>query len=216
MTGAPVRCIATPELMAYEAALRGHADKAALAELRKQARAGRHPEDDADRRQSAMGQVASVAAELGIADLLATGTKTVAELATATNTNEQAMTTVMRTLAGLGVFNETQPGTFELAELGELMRSPEEQEAKFVYMILAHVFMAVGMTLIYRRGREDKPWLGQGVRFGVLLAIYATIPIYLIYHAVAPYPMNLVVKQIAFDTVGVVLMGIVAAALNRD
>ncbi|MCG8547017.1 MAG: nitronate monooxygenase [Alphaproteobacteria bacterium] len=60
MTGAPVRCIATPELLAYEAALREQADAETLSALRRAARAGRHPSDDADRRQSAAGQIAGL------------------------------------------------------------------------------------------------------------------------------------------------------------
>jgi hypothetical protein len=38
---------------------------------------------------------------------------------------------------------------------------------------------------------------------------------YLIYHAVSPFPLDLVVKQIVYDTIGVVVMGIVVAAINR-
>ena len=64
MTGAPVRCIATPELVAYETALREQADADALSVLRRAARAGRHPADDADRRQSAAGQIAGLIHEV--------------------------------------------------------------------------------------------------------------------------------------------------------
>jgi len=46
-------------------------------------------------------------------------------------------------------------------------------------MILAHVFIAVGYTWIYVRGKEAKPWLGQGVRFGLAVAVLSTIPTYL-------------------------------------
>jgi enoyl-[acyl-carrier protein] reductase II len=60
MTGATVRCIRTPELVAYEDALARHAPDAELVELRRTARSGRHPDDDSDRRQSAAGQVAGL------------------------------------------------------------------------------------------------------------------------------------------------------------
>ncbi|MGH7299295.1 MAG: hypothetical protein ACREJE_02660 [Candidatus Rokuibacteriota bacterium] len=42
-----------------------------------------------------------------------------------------------------------------------------------------------------------------------------TIPIYLIYYAVQPLPGALVAKQVIFDTVATVLMGVLVAALNR-
>ncbi len=97
-----------------------------------------------------------------------------------------------------------------------LMRPLEDQEANFGFMLLAHVLMAVGLTLIYRRGREDRPWLGQGVRFGVLWACAITIPVYLIYYAVMPFEFSLVGKQIAYDSAAIVLLGVVAARLNQD
>jgi len=100
-------------------------------------------------------------------------------------------------------------------DASEIMRPLEQQESMFPIMLLAHVMIAIGFTLIYRRGREDKPWLGQGIRFGLLWAVATLIPTYLIYHVVMPYEMALVVKQIGFDTVAVVLLGIIAAFVNK-
>ena len=97
-----------------------------------------------------------------------------------------------------------------------VFRSPKDAEGHFVYMIAAHVLMAIGFTWIYRQGRDNRPWLGQGVRFGAAVAVLMTIPTYLIYFAVQPLPSDLVAKQIVFDTIAVVLMGIATAALNRD
>jgi hypothetical protein len=42
-----------------------------------------------------------------------------------------------------------------------------------------------------------------------------TIPIYLIYYAVQPMPGAVVAKQIVFDVVAVLIMGIVVAWINR-
>lgn len=97
-----------------------------------------------------------------------------------------------------------------------IFRSREDSQQYFVWMLLAHVLIAIGFTWVYRAGRDSRPWLGQGVRFGLAIAVLATIPGYLIYFAVQPLPMSLVVKQIVFDTVAMVILGIVAAAVNRD
>ena len=59
MTGATVRCIATPELKAYEEARLSGATKEELAELRKAVVRGRNTEKD-DKRQSAAGQIAGM------------------------------------------------------------------------------------------------------------------------------------------------------------
>ena len=60
MTGAPVRCIRTPENTAYEAALAIDPNAAGLTELKRRVRASRNEADKADRRQSAAGQVAGL------------------------------------------------------------------------------------------------------------------------------------------------------------
>jgi hypothetical protein len=97
-----------------------------------------------------------------------------------------------------------------------LMRSEEDAMGHFPFMILAHVVMACGLTWVYMKGRDGNPWLGQGVRFGLLIALVSSIPFYLIYHAVSPYPIAVVVKQVVFDTIGLVLIGVVLAAIHRE
>lgn len=97
-----------------------------------------------------------------------------------------------------------------------LFRAPEDGQAHFGWMLLAHVFIAVGLTWIYRAGRDERPWLGQGLRFGIGLAILTTIPTYLIYYAVQPMPFDMVMKQIAFSTIAILVVAVVAAAVNSD
>lgn len=57
-------------------------------------------------------QVLQVGAELGIADILKDGPKTIAELADATQTNVAALTRLMRALVALQVFAEKEPGVY--------------------------------------------------------------------------------------------------------
>ena len=103
----------------------------------------------------------------------------------------------------------------EYAQLTNLFRSEAESQRYFVFLLAHHVLIALGMTWIYRQGREAKPWLAQGVRFGVAVSVLAVIPMYLIYFAVQPMPAGLVAKQIVYDVIGTVVMGIVAAWINK-
>jgi len=64
--------------------------------------------------------------------------------------------------------------------LGMLFRAPADSQRYFPLMILAHVMLAGAFAWIYARGVERKPWLGQGVRFGIAVAFLTTIPTYLI------------------------------------
>ena len=105
--------------------------------------------------------------------------------------------------------------TNDYMALPNLMRSQEESCSYFIYMILAHVFFSVGFVWIYGKGKENKPFLAQGFKFGLAAAALAVVPLYLIYYAVQPLPAILVVKQIIFDTVGTLCLGVVVAALNK-
>lgn len=97
-----------------------------------------------------------------------------------------------------------------------LMRPEAEQEQYMVWMIVAHVIMAGAFVWIYSRGKEARPWLGQGLRFGLAVALLAVVPLYLVYYAVQPLPGMLVVKQIVFDTIVTLVLGAVVAFIYRD
>ena len=101
-------------------------------------------------------------------------------------------------------------------QLAKLYRSDAESQAYFPWMLLAHVLMAGAFAWIYARGREAKPWLAQGVRYGIAVALLSAIPGYLIYYAVQPLPGEMVVKQIIFSGILVVVLGIIVAWLYRD
>lgn len=98
-----------------------------------------------------------------------------------------------------------------------LMRKAADAQRHFPAMLLAHALVAAGVTAIYRRGREaGKPWLGQGVRFGVWFAIAACVPGFLIYYAAQPIGLSVAIKQICFGGIATVLLGVVAAGLNKQ
>lgn len=99
--------------------------------------------------------------------------------------------------------------------LPNLFRPEAEAGALFPLMILAHVLMAGAFVWIYARGVEPKPWLAQGVRFGLAIALMAVVPTYMIYYVVQPMPGALAVKQTILDGILVVILGVVAAFFHR-
>ena len=101
-------------------------------------------------------------------------------------------------------------------QLARLYRSEAESQAYFQWMLLAHVLMAGAFAWIYARGREAKPWMAQGARYGIAVALLGVIPSYLIYYAVQPLPGVMVVKQIIFSGILIVVLGIIVAWLYRD
>src|SRR5437867_10831660 len=100
--------------------------------------------------------------------------------------------------------------------LPNLLRPEVEAQGYFGWMLLADLLMGFGLTWIYVKGREPgKPAAGQGLRFGLAIAVLMTIPMYLIYYAVQPWPDAVVVKQIVYDVISVLVMGVVVALINQ-
>jgi len=104
----------------------------------------------------------------------------------------------------------------EYAALPDLFRPTAEAQEFFGYMLAGHLTMAIGLTWVYRMGKEEKPWLQQGLRFGLAIALLTSTSYYLIYYAVQPMPGALVHKQLIFDGIAMVLTGVVAAFVNRQ
>ena len=100
-------------------------------------------------------------------------------------------------------------------QLTSLFRTDADAQKYFPLMILAHVILAGAFVWIYARGVEAKPWLAQGVRFGIAVALLTIVPSYLIYFVVQPMPASVVIKQIVFDGILLVILGIIVAWLYR-
>src|SRR5258708_28944761 len=101
-------------------------------------------------------------------------------------------------------------------QLTNLFRVEGEQQKYFPLMFLAHVILSGAFVWIYARGVEAKPWLAQGVRFGVAVALLTIVPTYMIYFVVQPMPGEVVIKQIVFDGILMVILGTIVAWLYRD
>lgn len=68
-------------------------------------------------------QAIAVAAELGLADLMVDGPRTVDDLAAASSTHAPSLLRLLRALASVGVFAETGEGRFGMTPLAEPLRS---------------------------------------------------------------------------------------------
>lgn len=85
------------------------------------------------------------AAELNIADLLASGPKTISILAEETQSHEAQLYRVMRALSGAGIFEESENKTFTLNDFGAALQTDVPGTAKnFVLTIMNEHFPAYG------------------------------------------------------------------------
>lgn len=122
---------------------------------------------------------------------------------------------VLSMLLGMVVHGMILHGDY--GKLPTLFRPEADAQNYLPFMLFAHVLMGTGITWIYRQGNTaGKAWTSQGVRFGIGWAIAVCIPTYLIYYAVQPMPSSLVSKQIMFDVVATIILGLAVAFLNRN
>jgi hypothetical protein len=103
----------------------------------------------------------------------------------------------------------------DYSTLPNLFRPEAEAQQRFPLMLLAHVILAGAFVWIYSRGVEDAPWMGQGIRFGVAVALLTIVPTYIIYHVVQPMPGGIAVKQIVFGGILLLALGLLVAFLYR-
>src|SRR5262249_51853115 len=76
-------------------------------------------------------------AKLRIADLLSDGPRPAKDLAEATGTHAPSLQRVLRLLASVGVFDETETGAFGLTTLGGCLREGVAGSARAMVMLFA-------------------------------------------------------------------------------
>lgn len=94
-------------------------------------------------------QALFVAAQLGIADLLATGAKSVAVLARKTKTHAPSLYRLLRALASVGIFVETRSRTFALTETAALLQDRPESMRSVLMMANAPFHLRAWGQLLY-------------------------------------------------------------------
>ena len=100
--------------------------------------------------------------------------------------------------------------------LPALYRAEADAQQHFPALLLAHVIAAGALVWIYERGMQAKPWLNQGLRFGLATALLAIVPTYMIYYAVQPTPAMLAVKQCLFEGAWMLVLGVFLAWFYRN
>jgi hypothetical protein len=94
-----------------------------------------------------------------------------------------------------------------------MLRTPDEMQMRFVWMLLGYALSALMMALAYARlvGRRG---LFMGALFGLLVAgIF--VPGNLVLYAVAPYPLEVALAWLASGLVEYMFVGAVVGAIYR-
>lgn len=103
--------------------------------------------------------------------------------------------------------------------IGEYAQFPAvyrpDTEVSLLWINIGYLAFAIGAVWIYAKGVEDRPWLGQGLRFGLALWLVLAVPSFTISYAVHPISLSLTSKAIGLELINKLILGVVMAAIYR-
>lgn len=85
--------------------------------------------------------------------------------------------------------------------------------ARMWLVLVGQALFAIAFVYVYIRGLERKPWLAQGVRFGVVIWLMTVIPAALAEYVTLLLPHRLALHWMLLGLVQLVILGIVVAAI---
>ena len=97
-----------------------------------------------------------------------------------------------------------------------IMRTKADMRAHMMFAPLSGLMVAAAMVWIYAQGRSAKPWLGQGLRFGVAVWAIAAVPQYIANYTIEPWPGVFVIKIVAWELIAALVLGVLVAGLSRN
>ena len=103
----------------------------------------------------------------------------------------------------------------DYVDTAALWRPREAQIVRVWAMLLAVLIYVIGAVLVYVRGVEQKPWMGQGIRFGILLALEVVVYGSLSGWVILPIPHMLAVKWIVSESLLSVVFGLAVAGICK-
>jgi hypothetical protein len=96
-----------------------------------------------------------------------------------------------------------------------MMRSEADFGAHFHWLALGHLLLALGATWVYAYGAENKPWMAQGIRYGLALWTIAVLYPNFVMFAVQPWSRGIMVKGTLADLVVMLVAGLCIAGVYR-
>jgi len=95
-------------------------------------------------------------------------------------------------------------------------RSAAEIQHRFWAMCVGQFFFAAMFAYIYTRGREAKPWLTQGLRYGIVMTFMTVVPYSLSQYVVYIVPHVLAIKWMIAGGIQLLILGAIVAAICQE
>lgn len=100
-------------------------------------------------------------------------------------------------------------------ELGAMYRDADDGARRFGWLLFAHALLGYAMTWVFARGFDgDRNTPGQGLRFGLAMALFGPVPAIGLQYAMQPVPGGLIVRQAVLAILAMMLLGLLLAWLH--
>lgn len=103
----------------------------------------------------------------------------------------------------------------DYAATQDTWRPMADMQQKMWVMFVGQAFFAALFCYIYSRGAEAKPWMAQGIRYGILMTLFTVIPYSLGEYTVYRVPHMLAVKWMAAGLVQMIILGLIVAGIGQ-
>lgn len=100
-------------------------------------------------------------------------------------------------------------------ELGTMYRDADDGARRFGWLLFAHALLGYAMTWVFARGFDTgRSTAGQGLRFGLAMALFGPVPAIGLQYAMQPVPGGLIVRQAVLAIAAMLLLGMLLAWLQ--
>ena len=103
----------------------------------------------------------------------------------------------------------------QMREAGFSFRPEDLLRHKLWVVWVGDLLYAFLFVWIYTRGVEDKPWVGQGIRYGIIMTLFTVVPQALSEYVAYNMPYTLPVRWMVAGAVVIILMGVVVAGICK-
>ena len=94
-------------------------------------------------------------------------------------------------------------------------RASEQMDQKMWIMLVGRLLFSALFVWVYTRGLEAKPWMGQAVRYAILIWLFFGVPAALDQYVLYRIPYMLAVTWMAVAAVQLLLISLTTAAICK-
>ena len=103
----------------------------------------------------------------------------------------------------------------QMRDAGFSFRPEDAMRHKLWGIWVSDILYSILFAWVYAKGREAKPWVGQGIRYGVLMTLFTVVPSTLNDYVVYNLPHTLVLRWMIAGLITLILMGLAVAVVLR-